>query len=318
MALPVLRYGKDEGLDVKFSSKDFLYCTECKRPIEKVEHMLFVEGHSLRGFCADECIVAFYTPLMEELEDDLLKKRTLLQIDLEEELFPLSENSEFFEKTLYSPEKIFTDETDIGQKFYIHHHRFKRDSGEFTFILVCLYYEDEPSFVALRVLTSHMELAKLYETSGLKEDVPEKAQVANTPEGELSKTDNIQLSEEIIESVDLKKSEALAELIGLMSDEDFSLEEFQNYESYIGLTLQHPDEIYSKQDNEGDDLFTYIKSFKEHGETFFYVVICLKINLDTDEEHRDAFLPVLAFPSKVAELYRHYAQGEVVKTNLKN
>lgn len=315
----MVRYGKDEGIIVKFSPREFLYCTECKRPIDKVENMLFVEDHSLRGFCTDDCIVGFYTPLMESLDNDHLEKRAQLGIDLEDDLSYLAQNQELFEKTLYSPEVTFQEENDIGQKFFIHHRNFKLDVGEVTLILVCLCYEGEPSFVGLRIITQNPDLINLYKSGQAKSElsVSQELEQETHRETELKEASEVKLSEEILESVEFKKSQALAELIGLMTDEDFSLEEFHEYEAYLEMTLRLPDEIYSQKDNEEDELYTYIKSFKENEQTFFYVVICLKVAIDGDGE-QEAFLPVLAFPSRVSDIYRYYAQGDVVKTNLKN
>src|SRR5690606_11455062 len=118
---------------------------------------------SLRGFCRDACIVSFYSPLMESFEADLLEKRSECQIGLEEELEGYSQNEEMFEKTLYTPDQTFELKNDIGQTFYIHKREFRLEIGTLYFILVCLHYEKEVSFVALRVVTRSEKLAKLYE-----------------------------------------------------------------------------------------------------------------------------------------------------------
>src|SRR5690606_2390091 len=94
-------------------------------------------------------------------------------------------------------------------------------------------------------------------------------------------------------------------------EDDFSFEEYSRFESYMGQTLQAPDEIYLSQDNEDDDIYTYIKSFKDGPKGFFYIVMCMKVRIDEKDKFADAFLPILAFPSKVAEVYRHYARGDM-------
>ena len=97
---------------------------------------------------------------------------------------------------------------------------------------------------------------------------------------------------------------------------DIPIEQFFNYDKYLDLTIENPDEIYELEDDEGDTIHTFIKSFKEGEVSFFYVVITLPHRIPEVKEM--AVLPILGFPSVDESLYPEYAIGKKLNEILKN
>jgi len=120
--------------------------------------------------------------------------------------------------------------------------------------------------------------------------------------------DDIQLPAEIVEDIDLKKSELLAELLERRKDSDIPFEDFPAFDDYLSLTLDDADDEFHSEDKAGDDIIIFIKSFKKENKAFFYIAICLQVTIPTTSDI--ALLPVLSFPSTDESLYTHYAVGE--------
>src|SRR5690606_12771157 len=121
---------------------------------------------------------------------------------------------------------------------------------------------------------------------------------------------DVELPAEIIEELDLKKSSYLATLLGNRADDDIAYDEFMDYEQFLPLTLEDPDEVYDRTGEDADEISTFIKSFQYAGGTFFYVVVCWKCQVKNFQERM--LIPVLSFPSTDQDLYHEFAIGERV------
>ena len=97
------------------------------------------------------------------------------------------------------------------------------------------------------------------------------------------------------------------------SPHDIALEDFSNYEQFFQETLEDPDEVFERNDDEGDSIHTYIKSFKLGDESFFYVVVGLFF-----EGEESMIIPIISFPSVDKKMYPQYAVGNKIINKLKN
>ena len=68
--------------------------------------------------------------------------------------------------------------------------------------------------------------------------------------------------------------------------------------------------------DEGDEIVTYIKSHVQQGQTFFYIVVCMKKDQNGGKE--EILLPIVSFPSIDPTLYQKYKKGEMVSGQIKN
>ena len=138
---------------------------------------------------------------------------------------------------------------------------------------------------------------------------------SNSEEG--SKKDTIEIDENILQEVESKKSSYLAHLLEERSPADIPVESFSLYEAYFEPTMMDPDEIFSRKDEEGDVIYTYIKAHDREGVSFYYFIVCLRIEKGF-EENKDALVPIISFPSVDGDIYRTYREGELISGNLKN
>ena len=295
-------------------SKKLILCSECRKTIAHGDKALFVDQSSNRPFCSEKCIMDYHAPHMESFEREEIERREEVGAALDEGLAPMYQNHEFFQKALYSPDEVWLAKNGIGEEFYTHIARVNKDEDAFTFIVICCYFDNEPSFVYFKCLTKNENLVESYREKSLVDSLksaPEEIQE------EAAKEDEIQLPPEVMEDLELKKSEYLASLLQNRSEEDIPFENFGDYDEFMAKSLEDPDEVFTKEDEAGDKIRTYIKSFKVRGQVFYYVVVCISVPLK-ELENQEALLPVIGFPSTDQTLYKEYAVGERYSDIIKN
>jgi hypothetical protein len=292
-------------------TKKIYLCTECKKRIDNVQDVLFVEDVSNRGFCSETCIINFYRHYMNIFEQEELEFRQMLGLAADEAIDFGADENETYQQVLYAPTEVWLETSELKEEYYTH--ILKLDiQGTVYCIFVCSYFDAGPSFIFHKCFTRNEELVNKYRSGSRytgKVSVLDDEEIEEF-EGEL------ELPPEVMEEVERKKSEYLAELLAARSPSDIEFEEFPSYEQYLPMTLEDPDEIYEREDNSEENLSTYIKSFQQGGMGFYYVVLCWKCDLKGVDG--DVLIPVLSFPSVDNELYKEYALGNRTKGQVKN
>ena len=97
----------------------------------------------------------------------------------------------------------------------------------------------------------------------------------------------------------------------------FPFEKFDIYDEFVEATLQSPDEVFKRVDEEGDNILTYIKAHELNGISFYYFCICMKFETHWGQD-TETVIPIISFPSLDGELYRKYRSGDLITGNLKN
>jgi hypothetical protein len=290
-------------------SKRLYFCNNCRKRINNIEDLLFVE-ESKRGFCSENCIVNFFTPYMETFDHEEVNIREALGIELGEVNVEVYQNRSHFEETLYGPKEVWLEKNELQEEFFTH---INPVGNGLFYILICSYYEGEPSFVFFKTITKSTDLVQHYQKGKAVEDDEENVENQSISKNSL---DEVSLPVEVVDDIDQKKSEYLADLLERKKEIDISFEEYPLYDDYITLTLDEPDHEYHSEDKAGDKIFTFIKSFQKNGQSFFYIVICLRI--DIPESDNSALMPVITFPSIDDDLYKFYAVGEKKISRLSN
>lgn len=294
--------------------ENLFFCENCREEIVNVSEILFVEENSDRGFCGEDCIMRFYRPYMAKMEKEELIFRDSLSLSEESSYSEIIASEKFLEKTLQEPDEKWRVVNDLDQQYYTHIFKLSYNSQEIYFILICSYIEGGPSFVYYRTATKSKELVNRYRRG------VEVSTAGSVSLGEINtsskEVEQQELNTEIIEALEGKKSSVLAEMMENRSSADISIEDFIKYDRYLDLTVENPDEIYEKEDMEGDLVHTFIKSFQEAGVSFFYIVIALPHKLEDAKE--TVVLPILGFPSIDEDLYPKYATGRKLNETLKN
>lgn len=290
--------------------KDRYYCTNCRKHIENLEKLLFIDDYSLRGFCSEECILEFYSPYIDSFYAQEAQMRKDLKL-AEQGLAAPEIEKKIFSELIESPHEIWMERNDLGEVFFTHISFFD-DYGLYA-AMICAQYEGEVSFIFHKCITRSESLINCYRRA-------QKVQTSKTV-GELesevvSGEDDVELPAELMEELEQKKSHQLANLLQLRKDEDIDYGEFMDYEAFLPQTLEDPDEVYESMDDEGDEISTFIKSFQYHKGAFFYVVLCWRCEVKSMNEQM--LIPILAFPSTDQQLYAEFAIGERVVGQLKS
>lgn len=281
------------------------FCESCRSRVSSIDNLFFVEDDSDRGFCSEDCIKKFYKPFMETLEvEEKAFRKSLNLLEEEEPLYYLT-RQDLLDNTIFNPDQVWLLVNEVEQKFYTHIKSFIEDQKRFFLILICSYVDDGPSFVFYRTVTEFEKLVDMYKRNT-------EVSIKNGQAQDVIPFEELPL--ELIETLDRKKSLFLAELLSYRDDDDISFEFFMDYEKYLQDTIQNCDESYAFFDDEGDEIFTFIKSFMVDGESFYNMVLCYPFKIQNGIQ----MVPILSFPSIDDSLYPHYIRGRKINEKLKN
>lgn len=291
------------------------YCNHCKSFIDELEDLLFVEEGNSKGFCSENCIEKFYQHLVEFFEERDKEYREELSIS-KEDCLKFVGKPKLMELVLASPHEVWRSANDLNEE----HFNFIRKVSEkgiepFFLIATCLIFDNKPSFILAVTATRNENLMEIYQKDKLV-DEPLKLAVDKAEDAEEG-FQSVEVEEELIESIELKKSNFLASLLEERSPSDIPFEKFNMYDEFIETTLQEPDEVFIDTDEEGDKVLTYIKAHELNGTSFYYFCLCMKYET-SQKEGMETLLPILTFPSLDGELYEFYKKGTKLTGALKN
>ena len=94
----------------KVDLDSLLFCSECKTIVNNLEDLYFVSEESDHGFCSEDCIETFYSPIVSQLQSDEIKFReesnrnSIYGLDRKSKIFWLSLSEHIISKN-YS--KVF-------------------------------------------------------------------------------------------------------------------------------------------------------------------------------------------------------------------
>lgn len=293
------------------------FCSECKKVMGHLDDLLFIDEFSHKGFCSEDCIEDFYLPLIKyyEIMETALRKK----YDLIDEPCNQIVDEKMVEVVLNSPSEIYRQTNELSENFY----NFIKHFMDFSVVVVTSVYRKEASFIFFSTRTSSQNLLDEFRYGEEVKDwfahaeEKERHEALLDPENAVAddEGDEDMVFLQLLES---KKSKLLADILIKRKDSDIPFEDYSGYESCFQETLDQPDEVFEKKDNEGDKIFTYLKSFSRgaHGEdSFFYIVICLKRNSDAETVN---VYPILAIPTIDLGIYQEFRAGTRLTGPLQN
>ncbi len=284
------------------------FCCNCKKVCESVEDLLFIEESSSRSFCSEKCIEEFYTPLIEyyaQIERALRKDFDCFN----EDCLSYLNDPKNIEIALARPDEIWRIENALGDEVYSFTKEFSDDNGEGYFIaILCMLFNNRPSFIFMATATRRREFLAEFTIGAKIEDIADFLDIASD-----TQVTSPGLDQERLNFLEQKKSTLLAQLLDDRKDADIEYEQFHLYDEFFQDTLDSPDEIYSMNTDDGDEMFVYIKTNDRDGVSFYYIVICVRL-----PDVHELMLPVLSFPTLDPELCELYRKGQRVSGNLIN
>ncbi len=285
---------------------DTYYCKHCKSVHESLDDMFFVEEGSPVSFCSEACIEKFYQPLVNIYNHKLDKLRDDLNI-YNEDVQEYLEDVNLINEHMNAPDEIYRMENQLKEELYVYASEFERDGKSFEILSLMMVFDKRPSFVFVITATANEFLINAFKEGDKIDSIEDfyNKQIAS----------ELQVDESVIEEVEHKKNTMLAQHLGLRKDSDISFEKFELYSDCLTSTLEEYDELYLGFDEEGDQIYTYIKSFEKEGISFFYIILCQH---QDSEEDLKIVLPILSFPTIDGDLCGHYRNGEQISGNLHN
>ncbi len=278
------------------------YCSDCKKVVPGLDSLLFVEDHSNKGFCSEDCIESFYRPIAIYFEQQVLRLKEKFP-NLKSDFDVDEDDVNVLNNILNSPDEVWLSKNELDEEIYTYIKKFK----SVWFIILCLKFKSEPSYILLSETTNDVKFLNEFKSGELLKN-PAKVQYADDEEAE-----KIQL----LQDLDQLKSEILAEHLVIRTDVDIAFENFQEYDFCIEETITKPDEIFEYKNKLGMTILHYLKSFvAKNNSNFYYIVIALKKSTEIEGEN-DVY-PVFTFPTRDDKLFMLYRKGERLNSILKN
>ncbi|MCB9092250.1 MAG: hypothetical protein H6621_00845 [Halobacteriovoraceae bacterium] len=277
------------------------FCQSCRSKIEKAEDSYIIDDQRPVPFCSEQCIVDFYQKEIKHFEKQEKKMRESLLIDENEIDLNDDEVSKLVEACLIDPAEVWSDKDQLGSQYY---YLFRQDNENRMTIVITKYFGDKPSFVFHHCLTKNQELIQYYRVGKNLSDSD------YDPKEEDIKKEELVLPRTVIEQIEQMRSEFVAEMVSMRSERDINVEKFALYEKFLEPTLSDPDEVFEHRDTENRCINVSIKAFSQNAESFFYFVICLKVDSkDTGIKDDEVLVPIISFPSGDHKTYEHYQRG---------
>ena len=287
--------------------KALSYCSECKSHIDDPAKTLYVDETYHRGFCSEECIEKYFTPLMNQYNKAETELRAKFECQSEDCLKLL--NTQLPEPVLTSPEELYSFESESYETLYSFIKKIDSEEyGEVFYLGLGLIMQGQFSFLFMITCTQSSELLKEFRSGEKVEDV--NSLLSAQELGELSELNDDEMSE-----IELKKSIFLAKLMEERLPSDIPFEDFMKYDEYLQETIEEPDDIFESLDEEGDQMQTFVRAFEKEGTTFFYFAFCM---VRAKDENEYMIIPFMSFPTIDADLYKKYCHGKKLTGSLKN
>lgn len=120
--------------------------------------------------------------------------------------------------------------------------------------------------------------------------------------------DEFYLPEEVVEWINLKKSEYLSLLIEKGIPGDFGFEEFHYFNDLVPQTIETPDKSFEDEIDQ-NVVRTFIKTYS--APVYFHQVIIGGIFMD-QKNQAEVFVPIIVFVTKKAETVHLFSRGKVI------
>ncbi len=303
-------------------------CRSCGKDLRGSERALFVEEDVGRVFCSETCISAHFTPEIERLEKDYLRRVSSSDLTAEER----EKYAHLRWITLQEADEVWREKTLTGDHRYTLISEYSPGTEKIWSICICLFLRDEPSFLYLAFPTRSTALMNAYRKGErVRWEKPESSKAAKR--GAAKKSAKQQESAPVGPEEDFERTDRLGEpwtddetFLAQMnqdrsqrSDDDIQPEEFSLYEGFVDETLENPDEVWVLETlAEGEAanaeaanaevgpprVFHFIKQFEKENPPIWYVIVAR----DTDEEEQIEILD--AFPTRDPEVIERYRRGE--------
>ena len=263
-----------------------------KKKAAKDEDLIVIDEAAGLIFESEKALDGYFTSYINKLEEDYSAHRKpsdfsdKTQIKLEKHL----------EEVLAAPDQIWKDTKSFSDLAL---HVFMKDiqtkSQDFVYIAICYVTVDDqvPTFVLTHFPTKDQELHQFYKKGELIYDKVYEKVVEGAIEGDsLLEADGLAIG-------------LYTSMLKVRSEQDIPQSEFKNFADLRDSTIEEPDEIWRKPDQNGHQLVIFIKEFPDHPTSDLTYIVAT-----VEEEGQSVHTLLFSFPTTDPTLVDRYRMGE--------
>ncbi len=276
---------------VKTTAKNRTKSRATKRKIKEKEFIAIDEEQGLI-FENEADLFGYFEENINALEDEYQSVRSEEDFSDEQQL----ELESYLESTLDGPDEIWQDDQSF-KDLVIHHLIRSFEVGDQIFHYIAVAYmmtgESYPSFVFIHFPTKDLSVLQNYQRGELVYDKKYEYIQAGTIEGDaLSEGDPLSMGLYIA-------------MMKVRGDKDINQENFRDFSNLREDTIENADEIWRKNDLDGNVLVTFIKEYPDHEtKDLSYVVVT------QEDANSNVHSLLFSFPTNDSTLVDRYRQGE--------
>lgn len=262
-----------------------------KKTTSTAKELILVDEAAGLIFESEKDLFGYFEQAISKLEQEYSSLRSPDDFTDEEQI----EREHYLEATLDEPDEVWMDDKTM-EDFAIYHFIKSFEDGAFKYVAVAyVSSEDEyPTFVFIHFPTKDSRIWQNYQR------------------GEMVYDRNFEeVSEGAIEGDALQEGDPLAmglyqAMLKVRSDKDIPQEKFHDFAELREETIESADEIWRKNDLDGNVLVSFIKEFPDHenAKDLSYIAVT------QEDEDSNVHSLLFSFPTTDPSLADRYRQGE--------
>lgn len=262
-----------------------------KKTTSAAKELILVDEAAGLIFESEKDLFGYFEQAINKLEQEYSSLRSPDDFTDEEQI----EREHYLEATLDEPDEVWMDDKTM-EDFAIYHFIKSFEDGAFKYVAVAyVSSEDEyPTFVFIHFPTKDSRIWQNYQRGEMVYD--------KTYE---------EVSEGAIDGDALQEGDPLAmglyqAMLKVRSDKDIPQEKFHEFAELREETIESADEIWRKNDLDGNVLVSFIKEFPDHetAKDLSYIAVT------QEDEDSNVHSLLFSFPTTDPTLADRYRQGE--------
>ncbi|MFZ9596263.1 MAG: PBECR2 nuclease fold domain-containing protein [Bdellovibrionia bacterium] len=278
-------------------------CEHCTLDLSNSQRALFVEEEVGRVFCSETCIAAYFTPEINRLEKDYLRKLSPSDLSASEK----EKLAHLRWVTLEDPDEVWCEKTISGDLRYTLIAEFAPEQKKIWSICICLCLRGEPSFLFLAFQTRNSAMLSSYRKGEriTWSQARGKSQQSADQRSALNSTNSAPVLTDGLDEPWTPEETLRAQIVHKRHADDIPMADFGLYESCLDETLESPDEVWSLVASEFDpyEVYHFIRYYSEDSVGFWFVIIA------RETEDAGQIEIIEAFPTRDSSLVDRHRKG---------
>ncbi|MFV3410184.1 PBECR2 nuclease fold domain-containing protein [Bdellovibrio bacteriovorus] len=265
-----------------------------KKPSTSSEkELILVDEAAGLIFENEKDLFGYFQSAIDKLEEEYIALRSAEDFTDEEQI----EREHYLESTLDEPDEVWMDDKTF-EEFAIYHFIKSFEEGNEAFKYVAVAYvssEDEyPSFVFIHFPSKDSRVWQNYQRGEMVYDKTFEEVSAGSVEGDaMGEGDPLAMG-------------LYQAMLKVRGEKDIPQEKFKDYADLREETIESADEIWRKNDLDGNILVSFIREFPDHETTKDLIYIAVT----QEDEDSNVHSLLFSFPTTDKTLADRYRQGE--------